>query len=77
MPHPDDASSLILVGSSVDHKDLAVAPSVFTITLPKIEGRFTGTGDLFAAVFLARLAQHPSDVAKAAEQVRQSPDATR
>jgi pyridoxal/pyridoxine/pyridoxamine kinase len=70
MPDIEDPSSLILLGSSVQDGDAALEPAVFTIKLPRMNVRYTGTGDLFAAVFLGRMADNPSDIAKAAELVR-------
>lgn len=43
-------------------------PQQFTLTVPKIEAYFTGTGDLLAALILARMADEPTNLAFAVEK---------
>ena len=43
-------------------------PERYELSLPKLEGRFTGTGDLSAALLLAWLYRRPDDVAHAVEK---------
>jgi len=43
------------------------SPARFTVTVPRLDGTFTGTGDLFASVLLARISRDPTALAPAVE----------
>ena len=45
------------------------SPSQFTLTIPRREAYFTGTGDLFGALLLVRLHENPLQLATAVELV--------
>ena len=62
----DDGSHLTLVGSTT-MPQAAGRPQRFTLRVPKLPGYFTGTGDLTAALLLARFAQQPDCLASACE----------
>ena len=67
MDVPDDnGAALTLVGSTALPQAPGM-PSKFTLRVPKRPGYFTGTGDLTAALLLARFAQTPDALASAAE----------
>ncbi|KAI8874167.1 Ribokinase-like protein [Ramicandelaber brevisporus] len=51
-----DPDNLTLVGSQQAKKGEEASPKQFTITFPKLDGYYTGTGDLTCALLLARFA---------------------
>ncbi|RNF12787.1 pyridoxal kinase [Trypanosoma rangeli] len=57
----EDPQNLQFLVSSMTDEDKT--PQRFTGVFPYLEGRYTGTGDVFSAVFLAFLHQHPLEVA--------------
>lgn len=46
--------------------------AVFSVQVPKIDAKFTGTGDLTAALLLARAAEFPDDMPRAVRAVMAS-----
>jgi pyridoxine kinase len=64
--HTNDADSITVLGSTVAPQ--RGSPSRFHIRLPRLQGAFTGTGDLMAALLLAHTDQEPDRIGNAVEQ---------
>lgn len=60
-----DKSCITILGSTTVPQD--GSPSKFSISVPKLDASFTGTGDLMAALLLARVTDMPSRFAAAVE----------
>lgn len=62
----DATQELLVLGSTALPQDNS--PSKFCLSLPVLHGRFTGTGDLMAALLLAHVSTTPAKVASAVER---------
>lgn len=63
MSDPQDPHALLLIGS----RRSAAGGERYRLRFPRLQGNFTGAGDLFAALLLARLHRHPDNLALALE----------
>eukprot|EP00039_Didymoeca_costata_P016929 m.308206 g.308206 ORF g.308206 m.308206 type:complete len:300 (+) comp16472_c0_seq33:205-1104(+) len=76
--HEKGVNTVVLTSlnySHLDHIDIVASHSISEnntrkvgLTVPKVSGAYTGTGDLFAALLLAHLYKDPSDLAIAIEK---------
>ncbi|MEW5309988.1 MAG: hypothetical protein WDW38_001825 [Sanguina aurantia] len=64
---PDDPDSLMLLASTTKPQLGGASVSKLQMCIPRIPAYFTGTGDLLAALLLARIDQYPGDLAQAVE----------
>lgn len=62
---PEDEGSIVILASIRTDGDSR--RNVYTMSVPKIEGYFTGTGDLFSALLLGWIDKYPGDLQKALE----------
>ena len=68
----DDPDSIEILCSTKKTQDRGTRFQKLTVRVPKIKAYFTGTGDLLAALILATLGRHPSDLATALEEALSS-----
>lgn len=67
MDLPEDGGTHLTLVGSTTLPQAAGRPQRFQLRVPKLPGYFTGTGDLTAAMLLARCAQQPDCLASACE----------
>lgn len=60
------AADIVLLASTRQPQEDG-CPSRFSVSVPRLDAYFTGTGDLLAALLLARVTQHPGRLAVAVE----------
>jgi aspartate/glutamate racemase len=70
MEFPENNSELVVFASVQVNEAEAEEPQFeqYTLRIPKIAGSYTGTGDLFAALFLGFSYLHPADLALVIEK---------
>mmetsp|Transcript_39524 Transcript_39524/g.95583 ORF Transcript_39524/g.95583 Transcript_39524/m.95583 type:complete len:145 (+) Transcript_39524:479-913(+) len=66
----EPSDTLTIFASQRKHsKDTSYHDEVYSIEVPKLQGAFTGTGDLTAALILGHLHQHPDNLKLVMEKV--------
>jgi pyridoxine kinase len=62
---PENKGSIVILASI--RTEAGSDGNVYTLSVPKIEGYFTGTGDLFSALLLGWIDRYPGDLQSALE----------